>query len=159
MAIEQMIRTSSDNKYVHRDFHNALNLGIAYLQESYGDEAVREYLHEYAKAFYAPLTKALCDHGLNAVEEHFKAIYEAEEVPNNISFEQSKDELVMRVSRCPAISHMRKTNQTIHPLYYETTLTVNNTICEGTPYAFDLVSYDETDGASVQRFYRKGAKA
>jgi len=157
MAIEQMVRTASDNKYIHRDFHNALNLGITYLQESYGDDAVREYLEQYANAFYAPLKKDLIDRGLIALEEHFIHIYGEEEALDDVTFDLSKDELVMTVKRCPAVTHMRKTNQVINPLYYETTLTVNNTICEGTPYAFELVSYNECDGASVQRFYRKGA--
>ena len=55
----------------------------------------------------------------------------------DVTFDLSEDELVMTVKRCPAVTHMRKTNQVINPLYYETTLTVNNTICEGTPYAFE----------------------
>ena len=69
MAIEQMVRSASDNKYIHKDFHNALNLGITYLRESYGDEAVREYLRQFADAFYSPLKKAMCDRGLVALEE------------------------------------------------------------------------------------------
>ncbi len=158
MAIEQMVRSASDNKYIHKDFHNGLNLGITYLQESYGDEAVREYLQQFANAFYSPLKKTLCDRGLVAIEEHYKDIYEAEEVSCDVTCERTDDELVMRVKRCPAITHMRKSNQVINPLYYETTLTVHNTICEGTPYAFELVSYNEEDGASVQRFYRRGEK-
>lgn len=158
MAIEQMVRSASDNKYIHRDFHNALNLGITYLQESYGDEAVREYLRQYANAFYAPLKKDLADRGLIALEEHFKHIYGEEEALDDVTFDLSEDELGMTVKRCPAVTHMRKTNQAVNPLYYETTLTVNNTICEGTPFAFELVSYNESDGASVQRFYRKGEK-
>ena len=51
-----MNRNAADNTYLHKDFHAALSTGISYLEERYGAEAVREYLHQFAISFYAPLT-------------------------------------------------------------------------------------------------------
>lgn len=157
MAIEQMVRKASDNKYLHKDFHNYMNLGLEYLREHYGDDAVREYLRQFANTFYAPLKEAMNKNGLSALEEHFKNIYQLEEAAEDITFEHpSPDELVLRIKRCPAIAHMRRSCVAVSPLFYETTRTVNEAICEGTPFAFELISYNSEDGASLQRFYRKG---
>ncbi len=159
MAIEQMVRTAADNKYVHKDFHNLLNLGIGYVFDSYGADGVREYLRDFAEEFYAPLKKDLCERGLDAIEEHFRFIYGEEEALDDITFERTPDELWLRIRKCPAVTHITAAKQPMHPLYVETTRTINQVICDGTPYAFELISYDDATGASVQRFYRKGAKA
>jgi len=45
-------RKASDNKYLHRDFHVSADNGITYVGKKYGDEAVKEYLTQYAKSFY-----------------------------------------------------------------------------------------------------------
>jgi hypothetical protein len=153
--MEQMVRKASDNKYLHKDFHNHMNLGIEYLRINYGEEAVREYLVEFANAFYKPLKDKINENGLIELEKYFTDIYEKEEALKDIMFEGSQDELVIRIKRCPAITHMHNSKVEVSPLYYETILTVNNTIVEGTPFAFELISYDEEDGASIQRFYRK----
>lgn len=153
--LEQMVRKASDNKYLHKDFHNHLNLGLEYLRTHYGDEAVRTYLRQFANAFYKPLKDAIQANGLCALEQHYNDIYAREEAEKDITIERSNDELVLRVKRCPAVAHMRKTGVAISPLYDETTRTVNDTIVEGTPFAFELVSYNPEDGASIQRFYRR----
>ena len=78
MAKQIMRRTASDNQYLHRDFHGALSVGIEFLHEQYGEDAVRDYLWQFARAFYAPLTELLEERGLVALEEHFRKIYELE---------------------------------------------------------------------------------
>ena len=159
MSAEKMVRKASDNKYLHRDFHNALNLGLNYMHEHYGEDAVREYLRQFSEAFYAPLKEALCIRGLAAIEEHIRYIYEQEEVPEDVLLERSEDALAVTVKRCPAITHMKRSGVSVSPLFVETTKTVNEAICEGTPFAFELISYNNEDGASVQRFYRKEENA
>jgi hypothetical protein len=47
MPKEVMRRKASDNDYLHRDFHLTLNMGIEYLREKFGDEAVGEYLEQF----------------------------------------------------------------------------------------------------------------
>ena len=55
---------ASDSTYYHPDFHIALNYGIDYLHKSLGEEAVREYMMQFANAYFASLKKALKDKGL-----------------------------------------------------------------------------------------------
>ncbi len=151
MAKQIMQRSASDNAYLHQDFHGALSAGIEYLHENYGEEAVRQYLGRFAKSFYAPLTEALKSRGLVAVGEHFRKIYDLE--GGVVRFDRSANELRIEVEACPAVTHMRQQGYPVARLFRETTDTVNRAICEGTPFAAELVEYDEETGRSTQRFY------
>lgn len=153
MAKQIMHREASDNAYLHPDFHGALSVGIEYLHETFGEEAVRRYLWQFAKSFYAPLTESIESRGLAALEEHFRKIYDLE--GGVVRFELSEDELRIEVEACPAVKHMRQQGYPVARLFRETTDTVNRAICDGTNFAAELVEYDEETGRSVQRFFRR----
>ena len=146
-------RTARDNVYLHKDFHGALSAGIEYLDQTYGPDAVRAYLRQFATAFYAPLTRAVMERGLVALKEHYERIYQLEGGQAQITL--SEDEMVLRVQDCPAVAHMRKQEYPVARLFYETTKTVNEAICEGTPFASELVEYDERTGHSTVRYFRR----
>lgn len=65
--MEVMTRKASDNKYLHRDFHNLLNLGLEYLRAEYGEQAVLDYLRQFTNSYYAPLKRQLLTKGLEAI--------------------------------------------------------------------------------------------
>ena len=153
MAKQTMHRTAGDNDYLHQDFHGALSASIEYLHEVFGEEGVREYLWQFARAFYAPLTAALNSRGLMALETHFRNIYDLE--GGNARFIWSEDELRIEVEACPAVTHMRKRGYPVARLFRETTDTVNRAICHGTPFDVESLDYDDETGRSVQRFYRR----
>ena len=67
----------------------------------------------------------------------------------------SEDELVVDVPRCPAVTHMREHGYKVARLFVETTRTVNEALCDLTPFAAELAEYDEQSGRSVQRFFRR----
>lgn len=153
MPKEIMERRAADNVYMHKDFHGSLSIGLDYLMENYGEESVREYLHRFTTTYYAPLIEALKSRGLSALKEHFDKIYTAEGAHVDIDF--SDDELVLNVAACPAVTHIRGRGYPVSKLFYETSRTVNRALCEGTPFAFELIEYDEETGQSIQRFYRR----
>jgi hypothetical protein len=153
MGKEVMRRKASDNPYLHKDFHGALSEGIEYLHERFGEEAVREYLRGFAAAFYSPLTADIKSRGLAALKEYLERIYRAEGA--RIDLRCTADELVLRVEACPAVTHMREHGYRVARLFHEATRTVNETICEGTPFAAELEEYDPATGRSVQRFFRR----
>ena len=150
-----MRRKAGDNTYLHKDFHGALSVGLDFLRENYGEQAVREYLRQFTKSYFAPLRQELIQDGLPALARYFQKTYETEE--GRVEIEQTDGELVVRVAACPAVMHMREHNYAVSPLFYETTKTVNDALCEDTPFAAELVEYDEQTGQSVQRFWRKSA--
>lgn len=62
---------------------------------------------------------------------------------------------MLKVKACPAVMHMRENGYPVARLFHETTKTVNEALCEGTPFEAELAEYDEETGRSVQRFYRR----
>lgn len=155
MSEQVMRRKASDNTYLHKDFHGALSVGLDFLRDNYGEQAVREYLRQFTKSYFAPLREELIKDGLPALARYFKKTYETEEA--RVEIEQTDGELVVKVAACPAVTHMREHNYAVSPLFYETTKTVNDALCEDTPFAAELVEYDDRTGRSVQRFWRKSA--
>ena len=155
MPKEVIHRKASDNQYLHKDFHGALSVGLDYVRQHFGDEAVREYLRQFARSYYAPLTEALRRRGLVALKEHFEKVYADE--GGQVSITLSGDELRIDVEACPAVAHMREHGYGVSPLFHETTKTVNEAICEGTPFAAELIDYDPQTGRGVQRFHRRDA--
>lgn len=148
-----MTRKAADNEYLHKDFHGALSNGIEYLDRQYGEAAVKEYLRQFADSFYAPLKTEICRRGLAALKEHIERTYKIEGGEVDIKF--SEDEMTVRVKACPAITHMRSHGYHVARLFVETIRTVNEAICEDTPFAAELLEYDEQTGASVQKFTRR----
>jgi hypothetical protein len=148
-----MTRRAADNPYLHRDFHAALNLGLRYLRERFGMEAVRAYLREFTRSYYTPLQARLRAGDLAMLAEHVRQIYAVEEAAVDVAL--TADELVVRVPVCPAVRHIRSLGQEPDEAFVETTRVVNEALCEGSPFAAELVSYDPATGASVQRFYRR----
>lgn len=66
----RMERRTSDNTYLHKDFHGATSAGPDDLRLTYGDEAVRDFLCQFARAWYQPMREALHRQGLVALREH-----------------------------------------------------------------------------------------
>ena len=52
MFKEKIRRMASDNEYLHKDFHMALNNGLDFLEERYGKKAVVEYLEDFTKEYH-----------------------------------------------------------------------------------------------------------
>jgi len=153
MAKEIMRRRAADNRYLHKDFHGALSVGLDYLRDQYGEQAVRDYLRQFARRFYAPLTEQLKQRGLPALKEHFESVYRDEE--GDVRFTLNDDELIVDVAACPAVMHMRASGYAVSPLFHETSATVNRAICEETDFDAELCDYDEETGRARQRFFRR----
>ena len=49
----------------------------------------------------------------------------------------------------------REHGYTVARLFVETTRTVNEALCEGTPFIAELLEYDDETGRGVQRFTRR----
>ena len=154
MPKEVMRRTATDNEYLHKDFHGGLSGGIEYLHAHFGEDAVREYLRDFTRVFYAPVIEDLKKRGLIALKEHFERIYAVEKSPVDISLDGDGD-LTVKIPYCPAVTHMRGHGYPVARMFVETSRTVNEALCEGTPYSASMPEYDEQTGRSVQRFARR----
>ena len=66
------------------------------------------------------------------------------------------DELVLEIDSCPAVAHLRTNDLPVARLFSETSRTVNEALCEGTPFAAELVSYRESDGQERPALLQEG---
>jgi hypothetical protein len=153
MAREIMTRNAADNVYRHMDFHGAMSTGIAWIEEQYGAEAVREYVRQFARQFYASVTKDIRANGLGALRRHLHLLYTRE--GGRVRMETTGDELLLEVRRNPAVSHMREHGYEVAPLFYETSRTLFETLCEDTPYAVEWLGWDQETGRCSARFFRR----
>lgn len=136
---------------VHKDFHGALSYGFQFLESEYGMPGMEAFLSGLAATVYKPLADDLRAHGLPALVEHWTRIFELEEGACRMAVED--DVLVMTVTRCPAIAHMREHKYAIAPHFCEHTRIVNEAVCRAAGYA-SSVDYDQDAGRCVQRFWK-----
>lgn len=155
MPVEVMTRSAADNDYLHKDFHGALNIAIDYLHTRFGEDAVREYVRRFARSYHAPLTRELASEGLPAMRRYLERIYAAE--GGSVRFVPSEDELTVTVNACPAVRHIRESGGQPARMFAETTRALFAAVCEGTPFGFRLLEYDDATGHSVMRFFRRPA--
>ncbi|MBP8989717.1 MAG: hypothetical protein KBG64_05800 [Clostridia bacterium] len=155
MAKKVMERRSSDNKYLHRDFHVSADNGLRYVGENFGDNGVKEYLRTFACAYYKPLVEDVKNRGLTALKEQIENIYLIEEMPEVVHSTLTQDQLSVSVDRCPAISYFNQIGYRPSKWYVELTRTVNETIADQCDLGFELISYCEETGAANYRFFKR----
>ena len=73
---EIMDRKASQNEYFHREFHSIMNMGIDYIGENYGKEAVVEYLTRFTRNVYGSVIEAAKQNGLAALREKIQDTYQ-----------------------------------------------------------------------------------
>jgi hypothetical protein len=139
---------------VHKDFHGALSYGIQFLTEEYGREGAEEFLRGLAETVYAPLVKRLREEGIIALRDHWDEKFTEE--GGAFSMRMEENALVLDVSLCPAVHHMKSHGYTIAPNYCEHTRLVNEAICAAAGYACS-VEYDQDAGRCVQRFWKEAS--
>ncbi len=148
-------RKAADNKYLHKDFHVTADNGITYVGENYGDEAVIEYLTQYAKSFYKLLVEKFNKIGLKALEENFVNVYAKEEWSEHLKTQITDDELKIMVDKCPAVIYMKSIGHSPSKWYKETTYTTYKVLADMCNLDFVVKYYNEEDGSTEFVFSRR----
>lgn len=143
---------ASENEYFHRDFHISGMRGLEYVGNKYGDEAVREYLTRFAKAYYAPLAEKVKKEGLRALREHIENVYALEKASECVRCVITDGKLTVTVLGCPGVKYIRESGNDPTQWYIECTRTVNEAIADMCGLNFSLLSYDEETGAAQYYF-------
>ncbi len=146
---------ASENEYFHRDFHISGERGLRYVGEKFGDDAVVEYLKRFTKAYFAPLIEKIKKNGLCEMKKHIESMYKIEKCPENVNCVLEEETLTVTVSECPGVFYMKTSGYEPSRWYIENTRTVNSVIAEECGYKFELVSYNEDNGASKYKFIKK----
>ena len=80
--------------------------------------------------------------------------YRREKAEEAVSFEETDGSLLVDISRCPAVEHLRKTGREVSGWYVYTTSAVMDRIAEAVGLRFRMEAYDEATGAARYRFER-----
>jgi hypothetical protein len=144
---------ASDHTYLHRDFHGALCYAIKYLDETLGPIATEEYLRQVGKSVFKPLITQLRQEGLAALEKQWNRVFSLE--GGEFHMGREGEVLVLRVRRCPAIEHLKRTNQLFTHRFCMSTVVVNRTVCSEAGYSCSC-KYESGAGACIQKFWKIG---
>ena len=147
-------RKASDNKYLHRDFHISADIGIAYIGEKYGDDAVKEYLTQYTRSFYKLFVKEVKAKGLVILKNNFEKIFKNEEWSSYLHCSFTEMELKIKIDKCPAVTYMKSMGHIPSKWYKETTCTVYAVLAEMCGLRFEINYYNEYDGSTEFRFLK-----
>lgn len=147
-------RKSSDNKYLHRDFFVSGDIGISYVGNKYGDQAVVEYLIQYTKNYYSKLAERVLEKGFVELENYFKEIFEKEERLEFLRTKSEKDKLTITIEKCPAVTYMKSVGHQPSKWYRETTYTVYGELAKMCGFNFKVEYYNEQDGSSKFCFFK-----
>ncbi len=147
-----MEQKASDREYLHKDFHGALAYALFYLDKTFGEQATTEYLQQVGRTCYIPLIEQIKNEGLSALEKHLRSVFTLEGGRFTVHYEQNT--LVMTVTECPAIAHLKKIGQFYSERYCESTRVVNETICQNAGYQCSC-SYEPGQGKCTQKFWQE----
>ena len=143
-----MDRKAVDNEYFHPDFHSSLNMGVHYLGEKFGEEAVREYLTRFTDRVYVKVINDIKNRGLMAICDKIIDTYEKERAKDSVCVRLVGDRLEATVDYCPAVRHLKSTGRRVSPWFVYTTTVVMERLAGVAGKSFRFVSYDEETGAA-----------
>ena len=152
---EIMDRKAAENEYFHPDFHSSMNMGIHYVGENYGLEAVREYLTMYTNDVYGKVVNDGKVHGLAAIADKIVDTYTKEKALDALTIENKGSELNVSVAYCPAVKHLKATGRKVSEWYRYTTEIVMDVLAQAIGAEFYMDSYDEETGAANYHFTLK----
>lgn len=142
---------TEDNKYLHRDFHLLGDNALRYCGETFGDQAVQDFLADFVKYFYAPKIRQFRENGLPALCAWIEKIYEVEEASDVLHTQLTDNALTVTIDKSPVIEYMHSLNQVPSKYYIEETRTLYRVIAELCDLDFELKYYKE-DGAAQFTF-------
>lgn len=143
---------AAEKEYFHPDFHSSMNNGIDYLGENFGEEEVVAYLRDFVKHVYHPVTAAIKESGLAAIEKKILDTYAAEKCPDAVKTVLTDDALTVEIAYCPAVKHLLSTGREVSKWFPYTSSVVMEELAAAGGYTFCQESYDEATGAAVYRF-------
>ena len=140
--------TSDAYKYLHRDFHMSMALGLQYIDDHYGNIGLQEYLTQFTLAFHKPLLAKIKESGLPAIAEYLTWLYTVEEAEDALDICVSEDAVDVTIHYCPAVKHLKSRGYTPQHSFEQGTSVVYGVLAKEGNLNFEMVSYDHDTGAA-----------
>lgn len=139
-----MERRAYDNKYLHRDFHATMDIGIAYVGDHFGEEALNRFLTRYVQTRYKPMS-------LQELETYFLDIYKAEEAEDALQTCLVDGKLTVKVAYCPALQYLNA-HGGASEWNHKTTTVMYPALAELCGLKFHLIAFNKGSGAAEFAF-------
>ena len=139
-----MERRAYDNKYLHRDFHATLDIGMAYLGDRFGEEQVDRYIAQYVETRYQPMT-------LQELQSYFISIYKAEEAEDALETKLQGNRLAVKIAWCPGLRYLNA-HGGASKWFYKTTTVLYSELAKRCGLEFKLIAYDTASGKAEFEF-------
>ena len=152
---EVMAISSKESEYFHPDFHSSLNMGIDYVGQEHGEEALRAFLTRYTKNVYIRTIEAMEKDPLGALEALIRGTYEKEKAQELLKTERTEKGVYVQISACPAVTYLHKTGRDVSAWFRYSTEVVMETLAACADLTFTMVSYDEATGQAEYKFEKQ----
>lgn len=137
---------------LHRDFHYSTSVGIHYLLDNYGEEALREVLRATATGVYRQMHERLCAGDSSELLEFWRYYFGRE--GGEWSLEEDGGggaELTVKV--CPALRHLETMGIKPDQMLCRATEIFNEELVAGSP--FEIETEKTGEFSCVQRLKRR----
>lgn len=142
----------SEHEYFHRDFHSSLNMGVDFLGNEHGEEALTDYLKLYTLHVYKPVLEKMKQDPMGAIEAKIRDTYHLEHADDVLAIEKKDGVMTVKIAYCPAVKHLHETGRVVSGWFSKATEIVMQTLAEQGGLQFTMESYDEATGAAVYSF-------
>lgn len=117
--LKEQILPYRDSKPVGApDFYLAINATFRFILNKYGAEGLRQYWADLGTRYFAPVSAAWTKRGLPGVAAYWEAFFKAEPGAQ-VEVKLSSDCVILDVTVCPAIKHLREHGREIIPRFCE----------------------------------------
>ena len=126
-----MLRYRSTGE-LHKDFHILFCNTLHYLQENFGEDALKDVLKNTAQNVYRTIYEKLRSGDVSELLEFWEYYLEREGADYTIK--KFDDEIHLIVQSCPLLRHLQKNGLLTDPIACQATAFFNDALCENTPF-------------------------
>ena len=144
-----MLRYQSTGE-LHKDFHRLTCNTLHYLQENFGNEAVKEVMYNTAQGVYRTIYEKLRAGDASELIEFWD--YYLKREGGEYCIEIIDDEIRLTVHKCPMLQHLLDLNGEVDAIACRATEIFNEALCEASPF---VSSVEKTGELSCVQILKK----
>ena len=135
---------------VHLDFHGSTYVGLKYLLDHFGMEAVDEVLTNTAEKVYKSIYERMQRGDSSELICHWRYYLEREKCDFSLT-ENPDGTAVLELRECPALRQLAKENIDDRPLICHATDTMNKVWCNNSPFEIVVEHLDKGCRQTLRR--------
>jgi len=131
------------------DFYFAINATFRFIRTSLGLEGLKSYWTDLGKSYMKPVWSRWRETGLEGIESYWRAVFAAEP-GGSVRISRFAGEVVLEVTTCPAIRHLREGGREIVPEFCQHCYYVSEAAAREAGYEVRVTG---GNGSCRQRFF------